>query len=151
VWQLRPAKQKKRKSWSARTLLKYLLIQVPSWALWAAALILLRRWIDFSWWVILGLMAFLVAKDMVLFAFVWRTYDSEHGERARPQVGALGIVVRKLSPAGYIQIGGELWQAEMAGEKTFALEGKTVRVQDVRGLTLIVEPVPESSEDSGGE
>jgi len=151
VFPLRPANRETKRSWTTRTLVKYILVQVPSWGLWAAALILLRHWFDFPWWVIPAVMAVLLAKDIIMFPFVWRAYESEHGERARPRVGALGTVVKNLSPAGYIQIGGELWQAENAGEKTFAGEGETVRVRDVRGLTLIVEPVAVSLKDSEGE
>ena len=143
-------KGQKRKSWTPRILVKYLLIQLPSWVLWALALILVRHWIPFPRWVIPALVAVWVVKDIVMFRFVWRAYDSEIGQRGHPRPGAQGVVVKELSPEGYAQIDGELWRAELAGEKRSAAEGQTVWVRDVQGLTLIVEPVSMSSKDSFG-
>jgi membrane-bound ClpP family serine protease len=139
---------KKRKSWSTRVLVKYLLIQSLSWVLWALVGVVVQRWIHFPGWVIPVFIAVLVAKDIIMFPFVWRAYDSERRGALHPRVGTLGVVVKKLSPAGYIEANGELWRAELAGENSSIAEGDTVSVRDVRGLTLIVEPVSRRPKDS---
>ncbi len=144
-------KGQKRKSWTLRILAKYLLIQAPSWVLWALVLILVRHWIPFPRWVIPAFVAVWAAKDIIMFRFVWRAYDSEIGRRGHPRPGAQGVVVKELSPEGYVQIDGELWRAQLARKNRSAAEGQTVWVRDVKGLTLIVEPVPMSCRDSFGE
>ena len=141
---------KKKRSWPTRILVKYLLIQMPSWALWAMVLILVRHWIQFPGWVTPAIVAAWAVKDIVMFPFVWQAYDSERGERAHPRVGARAVVVRKLSPEGYVQVSGELWKAELAGEEGSPPEGGAVRVLDIRGLTLIVEPVKDESDGKDG-
>jgi membrane protein implicated in regulation of membrane protease activity len=142
--------RKRKKTWPGRILVKYLLIQLPSWVLWTLVLILVQHWIHFPRWIIPLFIAVWVGKDIIMFPFVWRAYDSEHGQKGHPRAGDRGVVVKRLSPQGYVRIVGELWRAEVVGEKGTLFEGETVRVLDVQGLTLIVEPVSLSSEDSVG-
>jgi membrane protein implicated in regulation of membrane protease activity len=141
---------KKRKTWSTRVLVKYLLIQLPSWILWALGLTLLRHWIAFPGWVVPAFVAAWVGKDIFMFRFVWRAYDSEAGQVAHPRPGDQAVVVQKLSPAGYVSFDGELWRARLAGEKQTAAKGQAVWVRDVQGLTLIVEPVAKIPRASPG-
>ncbi len=55
-------------------------------------------------------------------------------------VGTIGLAQEALAPRGQIMIHGELWFAESA---TPVQPGDRVRVRSVRGLTLLVERVPE--------
>lgn len=55
-------------------------------------------------------------------------------------VGATGVAQQPLTPNGQILVRGELWQAEAAAPVS---PGEVVRVNAVRGLTLLVERVPE--------
>jgi membrane protein implicated in regulation of membrane protease activity len=141
---------KRKKSWPARVFVKYLLIQMLSWALWALVLILVRHWIHFPGWVIPAFVVAWAVKDMVMFPFVWRAYDSEQGKRAHPRAGDRAVVVKRLSPEGYVRVDGELWRAEMTGKKGSLAEGGMVRVMDIRGLTLIVEPAQTDCKDGQG-
>jgi len=131
--------------WSSRVLFRYLLLQIPDWILCVLVLILIQRWIDYPWWVILILLFLWVIKDAILFPYLWRAYDSR-GEDARPHIGEEGVVVKSLAPEGHVQIRGELWRARLEKGRP-VLEGEKVRVQKVEGLTLIVAP---KSNDSGG-
>ena len=90
------------------------------------------------WWVIPGVAIPWVVKDIIAFPYVWRAYDSSEESR-HPLLGAEGVVVRPLNHSGYIWIRGELWRAEAAGGGSIP-QGETVRVQNVHGLTLIVQP-----------
>jgi membrane protein implicated in regulation of membrane protease activity len=80
-----------------------------------------------------------LAKDAILFPFVWRSYD-----RSRPSVHSLvgteGTVEERLAPAGYVRIRGELWQAERMGTDSPIEKGAIVRIEGIRGLTLLVVP-----------
>ena len=67
--------------------------------------------------------------------------------RARSAVGALalvgqlGVAREALSPEGQVQVAGELWRAVTRSAPVAA--GARVRVVDVQGLTLTVEPAGE--------
>jgi len=67
--------------------------------------------------------------------------------RARSAVGApaligqLGVAREALTPSGQVQVQGELWRAVARGAPVAA--GARVRVVDVQGLTLTVEPAGE--------
>ncbi|HKB20576.1 MAG TPA: NfeD family protein [Gaiellaceae bacterium] len=57
---------------------------------------------------------------------------------AQTLVGQQAEVTAPCRPVGQVRIGGEIWEARCdAGVDT----GETVRVVEVRGLTLLVEPV----------
>ena len=56
-------------------------------------------------------------------------------------VGALGVAQTELAPAGKVFVHGEIWQARAAGK---IQPGTRVRVKEVQGLTLVVEPEDDS-------
>jgi len=59
-------------------------------------------------------------------------------------IGGIAIVRRPLDPTGQVEIRGELWQATLANPHTVAPAGEQVRVERVEGLTLLVEPLPQT-------
>jgi membrane protein implicated in regulation of membrane protease activity len=131
-----------RKGWSARVVLRYALLQVPFTALVMVVLIWVRKWLDLPLWFICGLVAFLVIKDIVLFPFVWRAYDSDSPGLTNTLEGARGIAINDLHPSGYVEIGAERWQAEVIEGSPPIRRGQRVRVHGIRGLTLLVQPDP---------
>jgi len=131
-----------RKGWSARVVLRYALLQVPFTALVIVVLIWMRKWVDLPIWFICGLVAFLVIKDIVLFPFVWRAYDSDSPGLTNTLEGARGIAINDLHPSGYVEIGAERWQAEVIEGSPPIRRGQRVRVHGIRGLTLLVQPDP---------
>jgi membrane-bound serine protease (ClpP class) len=64
-------------------------------------------------------------------------------QRYRVQTGAEGLlgeraeVIQELAPNGRVRLRGEIWSAR---SDTAAAVGEAVRVADVDGLTLVVEP-----------
>jgi len=54
-------------------------------------------------------------------------------------LGATGVAQQPLAPSGQVLVHGELWQAESNAPVN---PGEPVRVQAVRGLTLLVERIP---------
>ena len=125
--------------WKSRIFLRYLLYQIPGWSLWSILLLILQQLFIFPWWLVPGTLAVWVVKDLVLFSYVWMAYDI-HSPAKRPIPASLGVVVKTLSPEGYIRIEGELWRAETAERGRTILPGETVAVEEVRGLTLLVRP-----------
>ncbi len=126
--------------WPSSVIYRYIFFQIPGWTLWTVVLILIRHWLSYPWWVIPLLLLLWVIKDALLFPLVWPAYDIR-AENRQPLIGSKGVVVRTLSPQGYIQIRGELWRAETE-KGDWVPEGNAVRVEKMKGLTLVVEPVP---------
>jgi len=125
---------------SARTVVRYGLLQLPGLALLVLFLVLARRWFDIPSWLVWGFLALWVAKDVILFPFVRRSYDRDQPRDMNPMLGAHGIARDRLAPSGYILVHGELWQAEVTDGSPPIQKGKGVLIRGTRGLTLIVEP-----------
>ena len=125
---------------SARILFRYSLLQLPGLALLILILILVQRWVDLPAWIVWGSIAVWVAKDAILYPFVWRAYDQDRPQGANSMVGVRGIAKDRLAPSGYVQIRGELWNAEVMEGSLPIEKGEAVRVRGVRGLTLLVQP-----------
>ena len=125
---------------SARILLRYTLFQLPGLALLILILILVQQWMDLPAWIFWGSIVVWVAKDAILYPFVWRAYDRDLPQGANSMVGVRGIAKDRLAPSGYIHVRGELWKAEVMEGNPPIEKGEDVRVRGVRGLTLIVQP-----------
>jgi membrane protein implicated in regulation of membrane protease activity len=96
----------KGRKWSKRVLLRYILLQVPGLAVLVGVILLVREWMvfpDLYAWVAVGVW---MAKDVVLFRYVWQAYDWDHPKHSSPMFGKRGQVKEKLAPSGYVQIGG---------------------------------------------
>ena len=126
--------------WSTRVVLKYTLLQLPALILLVFLLFLVRHWVDIPVWLIWGIVGFWLAKDVILFPFTWRAYDKNAPGNADSMVGLRGIAQDRLAPSGYVQVHGELWQAEVVGDSKPIDKGEGIRVQGTRGLTLLVQP-----------
>jgi membrane-bound serine protease (ClpP class) len=56
-------------------------------------------------------------------------------------IGAPGVVTQALDPLGYVRVQGHIWRASLAdGAIPWLAVDARVRVLEVRGLTLVVEP-----------
>ncbi len=126
--------------WTARTVARYVLFQIPNYALLVLVWILVRHWWDPPGWVLWGLVLFWVAKDVFWFFFVWRAYDTSPFGQKNTMLGREGLVEVRLAPSGYVRIQSEIWRAELPVKGQSLEKGRTIRVCAVHGLTLIVEP-----------
>lgn len=129
----------KARGWSTRIVVRYSLLQLPALALIILILILIQRWIDVPWWLGWGFVALWAVKDAILFPFVWRSYDWNGSKVANTMVDACGTAKERLAPSGYVEVRGELWKAELMEDVGPIEAGESVKVQALRGLTLIVQ------------
>ena len=129
-----------KRRFSARILVKYTLLQLPGLAMLILILILVQQWVDLLAWIFWGSIVVWVAKDVILYPFVWRAYDQNRPQGANSMVGVRGIAKDRLAPSGYVQIRGELWNAEVMKGNPPIEKGESVQVRGVRGLTLLVQP-----------
>jgi membrane protein implicated in regulation of membrane protease activity len=138
-WGPRALVRMKARGWSTRIVLRYCLLQLPALALVIFMVILIRRWIDFPGWVGWGFVALWVLKDGILFPFVWRAYDWNGSEVSNPMIGLSGTAKERLAPSGFVEVRGELWKAQLMEGVGSVEPGESVKVREIRGLTLIVQ------------
>jgi membrane protein implicated in regulation of membrane protease activity len=117
---------------------KYLLIEVPEWALAALIAVLLHRWLGLSPVAGALLVALWIGKSIVQYRSVRDAYVAEGRSPRDDLLGRTGVVVKPLRPAGMVRIGGELWKAEAPADGAGIPRGRRVLVKEVRGLTLRV-------------
>jgi membrane protein implicated in regulation of membrane protease activity len=129
-----------KRRWSRRVIIKYSLLQLPALVFLAFILYLIRLWVQMPAWLIWGMVGLWVVKDVMLFPFVWRSYDQNRLGDVNSMVGLYGIAKNSLAPSGYVEVHGELWRAEVVQGAPFVESGGGVRVKEIRGLTLIVQP-----------
>jgi membrane protein implicated in regulation of membrane protease activity len=118
-----------------RGLATYLLWQLPGWIVAAVVLASAMEAFGLPVAVATILLVLYVGKDLALFPVMRAVFRPSASSR---YVGATGVAVEPLAPAGYIRVGGELWKAQTSGARV--APGTPVVVRAARGLTLLVEP-----------
>ncbi len=84
---------------------------------------------------------------MAMFPFVRKAYDHDPLKPAAYRmIGRRAVARERLSPSGYVQVHGELWRAELMPGTAAVEKGRPVRVVEIRGLTLLVQPESSASE-----
>ena len=123
-----------------RTLARYTLFQIPDLILLSLGLAAAVRWWGLPVLAAYGLVALWIAKDIIMYPIVRVAYESGGSSGIDGIHGALGVVTQPLVPSGYVKLGSELWKAELLCGSGTASVGSAIRVVEIRGLTLIVEP-----------
>jgi len=129
---VRPAPRNANATW-----LRYWLFQLPGTLAVTGLLVLLVRWWDLSPRLAAVFLGIWVLKDLTLYPFVRKAYEPRSGGGADALVGAVATASDRLDPEGYVRVGHELWRARVRGGSVE--KGGSVRVLEVRGLTLVVE------------
>jgi len=122
---------------------RYLGFQVPGWLAVGMVALGAHEWWHVPGWLCVGAFCAWVAKDAVLFPFVWHAYAPASGEHGRVRRGTVGVAEEPLAPSGYVRVGPELWMAERAPDSEPVAAGDRVSVLAIRGLTLLVERGPD--------
>jgi membrane-bound ClpP family serine protease len=127
-----------RKDIPGKVYLRYALLNLPGAIVLVGILLVVRSYLHLPGWAIAAVVAAWVSKDVILFPFIWRSYDGDRPGLSRTMTGSIGVVKQALAPEGFVQINGELWKAEaIDGEKVID-RGATVRVVSRIGLTVQV-------------
>jgi len=142
-----------------RVVIRYILLQIPGFALFGLVLVLSQRWFFLPLWLFGCLMLLWVLKDVILFSMVWRSYESQEEADDPKLIDAQGVAFERLAPFGYIRIHGELWKAELISGVLPVEKGETVQVIGRNNLVLTVKkiepgdkplPQPEAQPNSSG-
>ncbi len=115
---------------------RYLLLQLPGSLLLLFLLLFLNRFMGLSIQLCLLIALCWVAKDLLLYPLVWRSYCGGISPIEK-MIGQEGVVVEDLNPVGRVRVGGELWQAEAPGKMDIRA-GNAIIVKNVCGLKLEV-------------
>jgi membrane protein implicated in regulation of membrane protease activity len=127
--------------WSRPVLAKYWALQLPGTVLLLLVLLEVGQHLAWPEWIMWTIVAVWVAKDAILYPFLWRAYDpSDPAALPYPMQGTKGVAIDRIDPCGLVRIWGELWRAELSRGARRIEEGETVHVKARHGLTLLVEP-----------
>jgi membrane protein implicated in regulation of membrane protease activity len=124
---------------------EYTLITIIVSLLEVAAIVAVTLWLLPHWGITLpvwGLILILLAFGVDQFVTYWlgkRALGRKPVVSSDAMVGRYGQATTSLTPHGYVQLDGELWQASSVG--SHADRGDEVVVREVKGLTLFVTPL----------
>ncbi len=122
---------------------KYLVFQLPGWIIASALAWAARGWFGLPDWAAVAIVAFWVLKDLLLFPYLRVAYEPHDG-RDKRLLGSRAVATETLEPEGFVHVGSELWRARSTNGSRIEA-GAPVRVREVQGLTLLVEPTDPSS------
>ena len=116
-----------------RTVLRYAALQLPGQLFVGGLGVAAWEWFGAPAWLAW------VAKDTLLFPFVWRAYGSDEAASAG-LLGQIAVSDETLDPSGWARLGPELWRVELVPGSDVVPRGAKVRVVGVDGLLLRVAP-----------
>lgn len=126
--------------WSSPVLAKYWALQLPATMLVVLVLFAVEDELAWPQWIVWTIAAAWVAKDAILYPFLWRAYDpSDPAALPYRMEGAKGIAIDRIDPTGSVRVAGELWRAELSRGASRIEEGEMVQVDARHGLTLLVQ------------
>lgn len=105
--------------------------------------------VSVSWWVIAPVAVFAGFFFLVAIRAAMRLRHKGATTRDQELIGVEGVVLRDLRPRGVVQIASEHWTAEAV--KGTPRKGEHVRVVEIEGLKLKVEPVEAPAVASSGQ
>ena len=120
-----------------------MIFQLPGMFVAGIVLGTLVRWGQLTEPLAWGLFALWVAKDLALFPVTrigYSNHRSQHGPDAL--IGSVATTQSDLVPGevGYVRVGPERWQALLVAGAGTVGAGTQVRIVELNGLTLLVEP-----------
>ena len=116
----------------------YVIASIPGWLVGVIVTVVLHRTMDLPALAAVLVILAWIATDLAMFPRVRRFYSSEPA--ARRMVGETGVTVSSVTPRGFARVHGELWQVRAADAQAALPEGAGVRVREIHGLELLVEP-----------
>lgn len=116
----------------------YVLASLPGWIVIAAGALIVQRMSELPAWAVAAAVGGWVAMGLLRFPAVRRFYSSQPASRR--MVGERGVAITDVGVGGLVRVRGELWRARTATTGRVIVQGSPLRVHDVHGLELVVEP-----------
>ncbi len=122
-----------------RVYIRYAFFQLPG----SGLIIILLWWLNNNFDLPLiyaaAVLCLWLIKEIVMFPFLWRSYDTASQNVLESMIGKYGTAVDDINPCGYVRIGGEMWRGELLPGKAPVKKGDRVIVTGVDGLMITVE------------
>lgn len=126
-----------KRLWKPSVLGRYWLFQLPGTLLLGLVLLVLEELFSVSLSTIGLVLGIWIAKDVLLYPWLWRSYDANY-PGSHSMEGAEGVAAGRLDPTGHARVRGELWRAELVEGHAPIEAGEAVRVETARDFTLVV-------------
>ncbi len=133
----------KNKMWSLKVLLRYIILQMPVLILLIVIYIVSKNYEVIPSHLLLIFLLLWLAKDIILYPFVWKAYIPRDIKESVSMLGKKGKAFTNIDPNGSVEVRGEIWNARTAKGNYPIRKHDMVRVVEVQGLTLLVEPCRE--------
>lgn len=117
----------------------YVVASSPGWIVAGVVTGVLYRTTDLSALPAVLFLSAWIATDLAMYPRMRRYYTSEPA--AARIVGEMGTAVSPLAPRGFARVHGELWQVIVTDPIGSLPLGAAVRVCEIHGLELVVEPI----------
>jgi len=121
----------------SRTLLRYVLFQIPEWGLVVLLLLAIDHYTHAPTWLLVAGGVGFVAKDFALYPWMKRAYEPVGSDPGEHLVGRRGVATSAVGHEGWVRIDAELWRAE-TGDGVIP-SGTPIRVRALDGHVLVVE------------
>jgi membrane-bound ClpP family serine protease len=123
-----------------RVYLRYTLLQLPEIIILSILLYGVNHFFPLGKYIWLVLLLWII-KDIFLFPFLWRSYDTGAGDTSQFMINKTGRAEGRLDPSGYIKANGELWKAHQDDPEESIEKGDRVLITKAEGLTLRVKKI----------
>ena len=106
-------------------------------------------------WVLIAIFLVLSGLSMLLLRplakkYLKPGYTATNADRVIGQVGVVTQTVDELAGTGEVRISGQVWSARLNSREGSIPVGEKVRVLDIRGVKVLVEPLAEHESNKEG-
>jgi membrane protein implicated in regulation of membrane protease activity len=129
-----------RTGWSKRTVVAYILLQLPGTLLLALVLLIAHAQLGLPAGAAWAILILWIVKDSILFFFLWPAYD-KHNTDVYTLIGRQASAATDLCPRGRVRLRGQTWPARAEPLSSPIPAGSRVEILDREGLVLIVRPL----------
>jgi len=120
-----------------KTIIRYVLFQLPGFALAVIVVASLKILEIIPLWFALAAIPLWIAKDALLFPLTWQAYEMQ--DDGHPMTGRVGVTEGEVNPEGKARFGQERWKVRTEEKEDTIPAGTRVRVSGGAGLTLTVQ------------
>ncbi len=124
-----------------KIILKYTILQIPGLGLITLILYILSFFISIAQYVHIIILSIWIVKDIVMFPFVWRSFDSSSSDITRVMIGKTGTAKQDVHSEGYVIIGSEQWKAVPDATSATINKHDNIQVTDINGLTVTIKRI----------
>lgn len=129
--------------WTRSIVIRYALLQLPAIIIFTLLYWLVNQYFQMPVWLFWVILAGWIIKDILLFPFVWKSYDTRDKDKYAVLTGKTGTVIELPNPIGTVLINGEIWRGRLADPGVLVKKGEKVAVTGQEKRLLIIDKIME--------